>query len=92
MNTVDTNNPGGSKLTMDRIKSEADAFSRSNRRNVTSTLYVQGATTRVGTTPEQAFAAALEANPEAYAEYRNKHNASALIQQLRNAGVTLQLS
>ncbi len=91
MNQNDTNNSGGGKLTMERLKSEADAYSRSNRRNVTTPLY-GSAETRVGTTPEQAFAAALEANPETYAEFRGKHNAAALVAQLRNAGFTIQAS
>lgn len=87
MATVDTNQ-SGSKLTMERLQSEAIAFARSNGRTETGALYREG--TRKGTTPEQAIAASLEANPEVYAAYRAKHNAGALIAQLQAAGAKIQ--
>jgi hypothetical protein len=72
---------------LERLQTEATAFSRSNRRVEANNLYVEGK--RAGTTPEQAFASALEANPEVYAEYRDRHNATALIAQLQKAGVRI---
>lgn len=55
------------------IEAEAAAFARQNK----------------GVTKEQAFARMLEANPEAYASYRNQHNTKGLIQTLQNAGFKL---
>ena len=42
------------------------------------------------TTPEQVIAAALEANPEAYGEYREIHNAGALVATLQRAGIKIK--
>lgn len=75
---------------IEQIQSEATAFARAHRRAPANNLYVPGS--RMGTTPEQAFASALEANPEAYSEFRGRHNAGVLIQQLRAAGITFHNS
>lgn len=87
MHMVDTNNGGGNRLTLDQLQNQATAFARANRTTISPNLYFPG--TRKGTTPEQAFAAALESNPEVYASYREQHNAKDLIARLRAAGVKL---
>jgi hypothetical protein len=81
---TDTNNAAGAKLNIDRLQAEATAFSLANRRSEASNLYVPGK--RTGTTPEQAFCAALEANPDGYDDFRAKHNSAALVAQLKQAG------
>jgi hypothetical protein len=75
------------ETSLDRLQSEATAFVRSNGRSETRNLYVPG--TRKGTTPEQAFAAALEANPDTYGDFREQHNSRALVAQLQRAGVRI---
>lgn len=50
-------------------------------------LYVPGTTAAL--TKEQAVARALEADPEVYAQYRAEHNARALVNTLRAAGVEI---
>jgi hypothetical protein len=81
---------------MNQIQSEANAASKQNRGILTPKLYVQGHESadgmRRGTTPEQAFAAALEDNPDAYETYRQSHNAAGLIGQLERAGVKIQFA
>lgn len=72
---------------MAQLETEARALARSNRGVETPCLYCDG--TRRGTTPEQAFAAALESNPEAYEAYRNRHNANAILNSLAAAGVRI---
>jgi hypothetical protein len=42
-----------------------------------------------GETKEQAYARLLQLHPEAYAEYRIQHNAKAVVETLRAAGVRL---
>ena len=74
---------------IDKLQAEATAFARANGRTPTPAFYVKGAM-RQGTTQEQAFAEALEANPGAYEAYRDSHNAKGLVEQLRRAGYKLQ--
>jgi phosphopantothenate synthetase len=50
-------------------------------------LYVPGTTATL--TKEQAVARALEADPEVYARYRAEHNARALVNTLKAAGVQI---
>ncbi len=50
-------------------------------------MYVPGAAAAL--TKEQAIARALEADPEIYARYRAEHNARALVNTLRAAGVQI---
>ncbi len=50
-------------------------------------LYVPGAT--AAPTKERAIASYYECNPEAYAEYRRRHNAQAVIATLEAAGIRL---
>ena len=50
-------------------------------------LYVPGAV--AAPTKEQAIARALETDPDAYARYRAEHNARALVNTLRAAGVEI---
>jgi hypothetical protein len=90
MNIINRNDTAGAKLSIDRLQSEATNFARSNGRATANNLYRPG--TRTGTTPEQAFAAALESNPEVYAEARDKHNSAALVAQLQRAGYKLTLA
>ena len=88
MNNVDVANNAGTKVTVGRLQTEATAFARANSRTEANNLFFPGK--RKGTTPEQAFAASLEANPEVYEQFREKHNAQALVQQLTKAGYKLQ--
>src|ERR1700727_2519660 len=83
-----TSSPAASGTSeMAQIESEAKAFSRANRNVETNRLYGEGK--RKGTTPEQAFAAALEANPQAYEQFRNSHNSKGLIATLKAGGVKI---
>ena len=50
-------------------------------------LYVPGTTATL--TKEQAVARALEADPEVYARYRAEHNARALVNTLKAAGIQI---
>jgi hypothetical protein len=50
-------------------------------------LYVPGAAT--APTKEQAIARALETDPDIYARYRAEHNARALVNTLRAAGIEI---
>jgi len=68
---------------MAQLEREAKATSRSK----TTNIYVGGSATRE--TTERNVAAALEADPSVHAEYRDKHNAGAIVATLRAAGVKL---
>lgn len=68
---------------------EAQVMSQVSRSAETEYLYVAADVKRRGTTKEQATAAALENNPEAYAKFRDQHNAKAMISALQKAGVRL---
>jgi hypothetical protein len=68
---------------MAQLERDAKATSRSK----TTNIYVGGSATRE--TTERNVAAALEADPSVYAEYRDKHNAGAIVATLRAAGVKL---
>ena len=77
------NNP-----TFAQLEREAIAKARSQRA-VTPNIYVQnGGATRLS--EARSVADALEANPETYGEFRDRHNAQALVTQLQRAGVRLQ--
>jgi signal peptide peptidase SppA len=81
---VDPNKTGVAK--MEDLQAEATAFVRQNKGMVAENLYVPGQS-RV--TPEKAMARALEANPEAYAAYRDEHNGAALVATLQKAGFAI---
>lgn len=74
-------------LSMTALEAQARQLVNTQRGQQVAMLYGQG--TRTSTTPEQAMAAMLESNPEVYEAYRNKHNASALVNRLRSAGFEL---
>lgn len=84
---VNPNTPHNAKATVDQLEAQARSFATQNRSNSMTKLYVEGS--RKGATPQQAFAQMLEENPEAYADYRKKHNAKALVNTLRDAGFTI---
>lgn len=77
--------------TVEQLESQARSLASQSRGTTSPALYVAGVTRR-GTTPQQAFAQMLEDHPEAYGEYRDRHNAQALVTTLRRAGYTIQQS
>ena len=73
---------------LQQIETEAAAFAARHRGQMTPAMYVDGGH-QVRMTKERAYAAMLEDHPEAYEEFRNKHNAGAIIATLERAGVRL---
>jgi hypothetical protein len=75
--------------TFKQIEAEAASIARSLRNQSASlpALYVQGESCKL--TKEQAIARALEADPAIYEAYRRQHNARALINTLKAAGVQI---
>lgn len=75
--------------TFRQIEAEAtrDAMALRFRGASLPALYVPGAAT--APTKEQAIARALEADPDVYARYRAEHNARALVNTLRAAGIQI---
>ena len=63
----------------------AVALAAQHRGQLTTGIYVAGSDTKL--TKERAFAQMLEAHPEVYAEFRDRHNAEPLLRQLTKAGV-----
>ena len=76
-----------SQSPLQQIELEAAAFAARHRGQVTPALYVDG--TSVKMTKERAYATMLEEHPEAYAAYRDQHNAAPLVAQLQKAGFRL---
>ena len=70
-----------------QVESEAGQLARQNFGAVVPGIYVDGSAVRL--TKEQAFARALEANPEAYGRFRAQHNARLVVAALEAAGVRL---
>ncbi len=81
-------NPNAGSGGVQELEAQAQSFARQNRGQVTPALYVSGATVRM--TKERAYAAMLEENPQAYEQFRNRHNAAAIIRTLENAGVRVR--
>jgi hypothetical protein len=69
------------------IEAEARAAIRTNGNSSIPGVYVRETTAK--TTPERLIAESLEADPEAYAEYRAQHNSHQLLNALRDAGVKI---
>ncbi len=67
------------------LELEASAVARQARGQMTPNLYVEAGATKM--TPERAYAQALEANPELYEQFRNRHNANDLVRRLEAAGI-----
>lgn len=78
----------GQAASIKQIEADAAVFSRQNFGAISPSLYVPGGNTKV--TKERAYAAMLEANPEAYAQYRAQHNAAPTIAALKAAGYELK--
>jgi signal peptide peptidase SppA len=78
-------NPNAGAGGVQELEAQATQFARQNRMTVTAGMYVAGAETRV--TKERAYAAMLEEHPEAYAQFRNRHNAKPLLATLEAAGI-----
>jgi hypothetical protein len=68
---------------MAQLEREAKATSRSK----TANIYLETGSTKE--TTERNIAAALEADPSVYAEYRDKHNAAPILASLKAAGIKL---
>jgi len=71
------------KMTIQQLEAQAAVFARQHFGEETLNVYGIGSTAM---TPERAYAQALEAQPELYAQYRAAHNAGALVATLRKAG------
>jgi hypothetical protein len=61
---------------------------QARRGQVTNGLYIEDSASRE--TKERSYAAFLEEHPEAYAAYREHHNAKGFIAMLEKAGVRLR--
>ena len=84
--TVDPNK--GATANMQALEAEAVAFARQNANQQTPNLYAAaGGVTKM--TKERAAAQMLEANPEAYRQFRAQHNAKTLVATLEAAGYRL---
>ena len=81
-------NPNAGSGGVAELEAQAQSLARQSRGQLTPSMYVNGATTRV--TKERAYAAMLEEHPEAYASFRAQHNAKGLIATLEAAGVRLR--
>ena len=80
-------NPNAGSGGVQELEAQAVAFSRQNRGQVTPGMYVVGTATKI--TKERAYAAMLEEHPEAYEQFRSRHNAKGLIATLEAAGIRL---
>jgi hypothetical protein len=70
-----------------RIEARANEIFSQSRGQLTPGMYAENPGVKM--TKERAFAQALEDDPEAYAAYRDQHNAAPLMAQLQKAGILL---
>ena len=75
------------EMSIARLELDAAAHFLRHRGQTTASVYVPG--TEAKMTRERAYAAMLEEHPEAYAEFRKRHNAAATIRALEAAGIRL---
>ena len=71
---------------------ERTAFAESRtRRTHTPNLYVRDGNSVLSSKPsaERLISEALEADPDVYAQYRDQHNAGAILHTLAKAGIKL---
>jgi hypothetical protein len=67
---------------------EREATSRARgQRAQTPGIYVRDSVSRA--TPERVVADSLEADPDIYKDYRDRHNAQAILHTLQRAGVRI---